>query len=169
MAVRRANFVDIPRIVAISREAHERSIYANNATFDEIQTKQLCARSIQRHGHTNYCGTLVLVSETSSVVHGFIIGLLDLVYPVLKELVATDLLFIGDDSADPRDAIKMVREVIRWAEGNPKVIEVHLGVTDAVNGDWQRVGALYEHLGLVQCGGMFRMVFDRSEQMERAS
>ncbi len=167
MTVRVARFVNIPAIVAIGAYAHERSIYGPISTYDPEMGKQLCARSMQRHGHQNYGGTLVLVSETAGEVRGFIIALLDQVYPCVEELCVTDLLFTGTEDMEPRDAITMIKQVIAWGEANPKVVEVHLGVTDAMMGEeWTRVGKIYEHLGLVQCGGMYRMIFDRTLQEE---
>lgn len=160
MAVRVAKFVDIPSIVELLRGAHQRSIYADKATFDEQEAKQLVARSIQRHGQTNLGGTLVLVSHTDDHVRGFIIGILDNVYPCLRELMATDLYFIFREDADGRDASVMVKQLIAWAQSNPKVIELHLGVTSAI-GEWQRTAKLYERLGLEQCGAMFRRGFER--------
>ncbi len=165
MTVRVANFADIPAIVAIGADAHKRSIYGPISTYDPEMGKQLCARSIQRHGHHNYGGTLVLVSEIDDAVRGFIIAILDQVYPCVEELMVTDLFFVGDDDMDPRDAITMIKKVIAWGEANPKVIEMHMGVTDAITGEaWTRVGQIYEHLGLVQCGAMYRMIFDRTLQ-----
>lgn len=157
MSVRAARFVDIPRIAEIGAEVHERSIYGPISTFDEILVKQLCARSMQRHGQQNYGGTLFLVSETDGEILGFIIALLDLVYPCVEELMVTDLIFAFTDEADPHDAVTMIRQMIRWAESNPKVIEIHLGVTDARMGDdWKRVGKMYQRLGFERCGGMYR-------------
>lgn len=160
MAVRAAKFADIPAIVEIYRQGHGRSIYAGKTTFDVQEAKQMMVRSIQRHGHENNGGTLVLVSETDGMVKGFIIGMLDNVYPCVKELMATDLLFIMGEDADASDARKMIKCLLAWAEGNQKVIEVHLGVTSAI-GDWQRTAKFYERLGLSQCGAMFRRGFDR--------
>lgn len=166
MSVRVAKFVDIPRIAELSAEAHERSIYADLTAFDDVLAKQLCARSLQRHGQLNYGGTLFLVSETDDEVRGFIIGLIDLVYPCLTGLMVTDLIFSFAENADPRDASLMVRRIILWAESNPKVIEVHLGVTDAIGDDWKRVAKLYERLGLEQCGGMFRKLIQHEESLD---
>lgn len=155
MTVRIAKFVDIPRIVAIYQDAHKKSVYADTATIDEVQAKQMAARSIQD------ARMLVLVSETEGRVEGFIIGVLDSVYPCSHELMATDLLFICTDSADARDAAKMAKLVIKWGEGNEKVIEARLGVTGAV-GDWRRTSKLYEHqLGMEPYGAIFRRVFTR--------
>jgi hypothetical protein len=159
--IRDAKFTDIPAIAQLMAEAHRRSIYAETATFDPVEAKQLCARALHRHGHTNNGGSLVLVSETDGEVRGFIIGLFDSVYPCLKEMMATDLLFIMAENASAHDAVKMVKRLVEWAESNPKVIEVHLGVTSAI-GDWERKASLYERVGLTRCGAMFRREFDRS-------
>lgn len=167
MTVRAAKFIDIPAISEILEAGHGRSIYKDNGTFDEIQTKQLIARQLQRHGHTNYGGTLCLVSEHEGIVKGFIIGLIDMVYPVLAERMVTDLLFVFAEDAPPRDAVTMVKRLIAWAKSAPKVIEIHLGVTDAI-GDWERVGRLYKRLGFTQSGAMFRMTLAQDSSKEQA-
>lgn len=169
MSVRAAKFEDIPAVAAIMRKAFYRSAYAEIATFDDIQAKQLCARSMQRHGQKNYGGTLFLVADGDSGVVGFIIAMVDLVYPTVVEYTVTDLMFIVDEGASPKDAPEMLRQVIAWAESNPKVIEVHLGVTDAVGSDWERVGKLYGRQGLEQCGGMFRKIIPRGAQQEASA
>lgn len=160
MAVRDARFVDVPPIAKLLEEAHQRSIYAETATFDPVAAKQLAARSLQRHGHQNYGGSLVLVSEQDGAVEGFLIGMLDSVYPCLQELVATDLLFIMSERAAPRDASAMLKRLIAWAEDNPKVIEVRLGVTGAI-GDWERTAKLYRRIGLESYGAIFKRGFER--------
>lgn len=165
MSVRAAKFADIPRLAELLQESYHRSIYAGKATFDLMEAKRLCSTAIQRHGHTNLGGSLVLVSDKDGIVEGLLIGLLDNVYPCLKELVATDLMFVLSERADPHDGVKMAKRVIEWARGNPKVIEVHLGVTGTV-GNWERVAQLYERLGLERCGAMFRMEFDRTSTQE---
>ena len=165
MTIRAANFVDIPALVALGAEAHESSIYGAISTYDKETAKQLCARSMQRHGHNNYGGTLVLVSEVDGEVKGFIIAILDQVYPCVEDLSVTDLIFTGTEGMPPRDAIAIIDQVIAWGEANPKVVEIHMGVTDAIKGqDWQRVGKLYERKGLAQCGGMYRRIIDRNQQ-----
>lgn len=160
MTVRDANFVDIPRIAELMALSHKRSIYAETATLDPIEAKQFAARALQRHGHQNNGGSLVLVSETGGELRGFMIGVLDSVYPCLKELMATDLLFVMNEDAEARDARDMLKRLIVWAEENPRVIEIHLGVTNAI-GDWTRAAKLYRRLGLEQCGAMFRRGLER--------
>lgn len=161
MTVRDARFVDIPQIACLIAEGHQRSVYAETATFDPLAARQLLARALQRHGHTNNGGSLVLVSETEGgVVEGFLIAILDNVYPCLTELMATDLMFIMSERADSRDARQMLKQVEEWAAANPKVIELHMGITDAI-GDWKRTAKLYERLGFDQCGAMFTKRLER--------
>jgi len=152
-------------MVGIMERAQQRSRYADVTTFDEVEAKQLLVRSIQRHGHQNYMGSMVLVSETKDEIRGFIVGILDQVYPAVKELRVTDLLILFEDGADPRDFPKMVLELVEWGRNNLKVVDIFLGVTDAIV-DWERVSPIYEKIGLVQCGGLFRMTFDRSMQQK---
>lgn len=155
MAVRDAKFVDIPRIVELMEEAHQQSVYAQVTTFDAQEARQLLARALQRHGHMNNGGSLVLVAERNGIVEGFMIGILDSVYPCLKELVATDLLFIVSGRADGRDAGRMLRRLMQWAERNPKVVEIRLGVVGAIR-DWKRTSKLYTRYGFEQYGAIFR-------------
>ena len=114
MSIRAARFTDIPRIVEIMEDAHERSRDVARTTFDEVDAKQLLLRSIQRHGHMNYMGSLVMVCEYNGIVRGFIIGIIDLVLPGLKEYKVTDLLFLVGQGAAPGDARDMVQAVIEW-------------------------------------------------------
>lgn len=160
MTVRVANFQDIPAIVDFMRASHARSRDAEITTFDEIEAKQLLVRCMQRHGHQNYMGAMVLVSETDAGLQGFVIGIIDQVYPCLKEFKVTDLLFIMGPDAPKRDAMRMIDSLLKWAENNPKVIKVLLGATDDL-ADWLSVSRFYEHAGLTQCGGLFRIDFDR--------
>ncbi len=165
MTVRAANFSDIPDIVGIMEDSHRSSRDAELTTFDDIEAKQLLVRCIQRHRQINYMGTLVLVAERKGVVMGFVIGILDQVHPCLKELKVTDLLFIMLQGSDPRDARAMVQQLILWGRNNPKVIKILLGATDDMT-DWERVGKMYEGVGLEQCGGFFRHEYDRNEFRE---
>lgn len=165
MTVRVANFADIPQIVEIMRRGHERSRYYELTDFNEIESKQLLVRTIQRHGHMNYMGTMVLVSETDESIRGFMIGIIDEVHPGLTGYKVTDLLIIFDEGADPRDFPKMVEAMVAWGQQNPKVVEVFLGIHDAIV-DWNLITPIYQKAGLKQCGGMFRATFDRRTEQK---
>lgn len=154
MSVRAAKFTDIKAIIAMMERAHQASRYAE-LTFDKEAAQQLLVRSMQRHGHKNYGGALVLVSEKDGEITGFMVGFLDEVYPCLKELRATDLLFRVENDNSTRDSIQMIGRVINWAQSNPKVVDIVLGATD-IMGEWDEIQRFYEGLGFEQCGGLFR-------------
>lgn len=162
MSVRAARFADIPRLAELYAEAHARSIYAEYP-FDVVEAKQFFARSLQRHGHHNYGGSLVLVSEKAGKVEGFIVGYIDQVYPAIKAYHVTDLLFFMSERADPRDAKEMVRQVDAWGGDAPRPMRAFFGVTDAVV-DWQRSAKFYQRLGYEQCGALFQRKYDRTKE-----
>jgi len=152
-----ATFSDIPGVLDVMQRAHKRSIYADTATFDELAAKQLLLHSINRHGHTNLGGSLCFVSkQEDGAIAGFIIGYIDVVYPGLKEKMASDLLFICDEDAPAQDAGEMLRALLHWGRSAKGVIEIVLGVSGAI-GDPERTGKLYERAGLTRCGTMYRM------------
>ncbi|WP_022727213.1 hypothetical protein [Fodinicurvata sediminis] len=155
MSIRPANFRDIPAMLEVLRDSHARSIYEGRAALNEKESKALFVRSIQRHGNKSAGGTIVYVSEkVDGLVHGFMIGHLSRLYHVLDGLMATDLFLLMKQSGDPRDASRLLDALIEWGEANPKVVEVKLGITNAV-GDFRRTERLYRRKGLAQSGMMF--------------
>lgn len=161
MTIRPAKFGDIPRMAELLAEMHALSCYADRGTFEVRELKGFLMTSIQRHGGSNPGATLVLVAEKAGAVEGFLIGLLDRAYHLMKELYATDIFFWLSARADPRDAIRLIETFMKWAEQNPRVIEVRLGITDAI-GDFERIAVLYRRLGLQQTGVMYGKRFDRA-------
>jgi GNAT superfamily N-acetyltransferase len=152
--IRAAQFADVPRLAQLLEEAHGASIYAERAQFDEREAKALFVRAIQRHAHKTVGGSLVLVAERDGTVEAFIVGHLERVYYVLDRMTATDLFFICSPRAHAHDARTLLDGLVQWAEGNPKVIEIRLGVTNAI-GNWQRTGRFYERLGFEKAGAMY--------------
>lgn len=152
--IRVAQFADIPTLALLLEEAHGASIYADRAAFNRQEAKGLFMRAIQRHGHHTVGGGLAMVAEADEAIEGFMIGYLDRVYHVLDGLMATDLFFICSERARARSAGELLDAFIAWAEGNKRVIEIRMGVTNAL-GDWRRAGKLYERRGFEQCGAMW--------------
>jgi hypothetical protein len=152
--IRPAAFSDVPAMAAVLREAYAASIYADRATFDEREAKSLFVRALQRHGHKTPGGSFVMVAEQAGAVEGFIIGCLERVYHVLEELMATDLFFLCSARADPHDAGRLLKAFTAWAEANPRVIEIHMGVTNAM-GDWTKAGRLYQRQGFTEAGALY--------------
>lgn len=157
MSVRPARFGDIPALYALMEEMHGRSIYRDVDEIDERECKRLFMGCIQRHGQTNEGGCLVLVAERDGKVEGFIIGMLDRLYHVGRKLVATDLFFYVSERGDPRDAGRLLDEMIAWAAGAKNVVAIRPGITDAIDPDC-RARALYERRGFRKAG----VIYERS-------
>lgn len=153
--IRPAKFADVPRIAELLEEAYGGSIYADRAAFDVKTAKALLVQALHRHGHKTAGGSLVMVGEKGGVVEGFIVGAVERVYHVLDRFMATDMWFVCSKRADPRDASRMLKAFVEWAESNPKVIEIRMGITNAMGDGWRKAGKLYERAGFVEAGGMY--------------
>ena len=159
--IRSGRFGDIPRLTELFREMHARSKYATRATLDEKHVKSLIVQALQRHGATHDGGTWVKVAEVNDVVEGFIIGVLDRVYHIGVELMATDLFFYCSPRSDVKAAGELLDSLVGWAKENPKVVEVCCAMTDAI-GDWERTMLLYRRHGFKTTGGMAEISFERT-------
>lgn len=148
--IRPAKFVDILRLAEVMRDAHGRSAYVERAELDVAAFKKLCVESLRAHGK----GACLFVAERDGVVEGFLIGVVDRIYGILKAHYATDVLFIASPRVDPRDPARLLDAFLEWAASVQTVIEVRLGVSDAI-GPWERTAKLYERKGLRRNGAMF--------------
>lgn len=147
--IRPARFTDIPRLAALMGEMHARSVYAGRATLDIKAFKALCVQASRRHGRT----ACLFVAEGAEV-DGFIMGTVDRLFGISRELYATDLFFYCSERSHPRDAGALLDAFLGWAGGAAGVIEIRLGVSGAI-GDWRRAGALYRRRGMVADGAMY--------------
>lgn len=154
--IRPARFGDIPRMAELLAEMHARSIYVGRGTFEVRELKGWLMSMIQRHGSPHPGGTLVNVAEQNGVVEGFLVGLLDRCYHLMRELSATDVFFYVSERGDPRDATRLLEAFLKWAMGNERVIEVKMGATNAI-ADPDRTARLYERAGLQKCGVIYEL------------
>ncbi|MCB1972044.1 MAG: hypothetical protein KDG54_16700 [Geminicoccaceae bacterium] len=155
--IRKAKFGDIMAMVDLLEAMRAKSIYADRADISRDAVKTMIASAIQRDGHKNSGGSIVLVAEgEGGKLCGMLIGVLERAYYVLDKLMATDLFFFTTDDAVPLDAITMARQFKEWAAGNPLVIEITMGATH-VMGDWKPATAIYRRLGLEQSGVIYSM------------
>lgn len=152
--IRPARFADIPVLARLLREMHGRSTYAGRATLDDRTSKAFLMNALQRNGGRAPGATLCVVAERGGEVVGFLLGLIDHCYHVLAELYATDLFFYVSAKGDPFDASRLLGAFLKWAETNPRVIEIRMGITDAL-GDPERTSVLYERYGLERSGLMY--------------
>lgn len=162
MTVRPAAYKDVPAIAALLAQAHARSRYAGTVVKVDVKaTKALLVNSIQRSGGETIGSAIVLVAEKLNPITmelqltGVLVGLLDRILGIGDHLYATDLFFVCSPDVDARDPGRLLDGFMSWADQNPRVYEIVLGVTDAV-GDPERVGRLYDHRGLQPCGNIWR-------------
>lgn len=157
MTVRRAKYLDIPRIVELLRDGHKRSRYNGTKAGVDIQCmKSLLMTSIQKHDSRGEGATHVLVSENDGVVEGIIIGVACRIQESLDMLYVSDLVFYQSEKASPADAILLMQGVVNWANGMTKVFEITVGATDVI-GDYERTAKLFQRMGMHQTGVLYTM------------
>ncbi|MCP4536511.1 MAG: hypothetical protein GY832_05135 [Chloroflexi bacterium] len=132
------------------KEAHAKSKYADYRLDLKGKFKPLCMEAI-RSG--NHC---LFVSEKNGIVEGFLIGVTDDLYAVLKEKYATDVLFWISERDNPRNFVRLAMTFVEWARSIPGVVRIRMGVTDAV-GETRPVEKMFETLGMSREGAMFDM------------
>lgn len=151
--IRAAKFGDLPRVAEILREAHERSIYAG-LTFDDAEAKSILMQGMQRNGQTNEGGACFLVAEGERV-EGFILGVLQRLYHVHKELTAQDLFLVATKQVEPRDPARLIAGFRKWAFANPRVVQVEIGATGVIS-DFRVTGRWLQRQGMQAYGGIYR-------------
>jgi hypothetical protein len=157
--IRDAAFADIPRIVAIMRDAHARSRYAREGLcgFDDKEAKRILVNAIQRHGRGRHAGAFVQVSEApGGSVEGFIAGMLARVYHVGDKLMASDLFWLATPFVPARDPAKLMRNMVAWARAVENVIEIRCGTT-AILQDPEKAGRILARLGMDRYGTIWKM------------
>ena len=159
MSVRDAKFQDVPAMVDLLQMQFRKSHYFRDGTVnvDEAETKRLLVTGIQRHGGRFGGNTFIQVAETDGMVTGLILGTLARVYSIGDKLMATDLFWTANGNVDPRDPIKLMQNMVRWAWESPHVIEVRVGATAVIEEKAERVAVALERIGMQAYGLIYRM------------
>jgi hypothetical protein len=161
MTVRPATFGDIPGIVAVILEGHNRSHYRDSScSVDVAEAKRFLVNAIQRHGSHKLGATWVAVSETDGRITGFIVGTLARISVFGDKLFASDLFWFATEDVSPTDPVRLMKGMVEWARAAPDCIEVKCG-TQAVVGDPKKAGRILEHLGMQHYGEIYRMEITR--------
>lgn len=156
--IRPAKFSDILPLCDLMTEAYSRSVYAMRATLDIAAFKALCMGAIRHHGGS---GCLFVADHGAGPV-GFIMGATDRLYGVSRERYASDLFtYVSPSSAHALDADRLKLAFLRWARKAPGVIEVHMGVSDAIT-DHRRTAKTLRRAGLEKFGEIYVMRLDRA-------
>lgn len=153
--IRTAKPSDVMSLLDLIAEAQLHTTYADDE-IDRDYTRQMFTRAMHFNGHSNHQATLFLVSEDAAgEIQGYFFGFLDRLYQIGKKLAATDVHFYLSPAADPRDAIRILDAFIEWAEGNPKVVEIRIGESNAFGEPDPRFSALLERKGFSKAATVF--------------
>lgn len=145
--IRKALFVDQLRILELIAELHAKSRYAGIELND-----QLCKRYLIEFIRLNQAW----VAEHDGRVVGVLVVYSDWIYGVLKAKMAADQFFyVSPDGGGIADWSGLIDAFVAWFEQQPRVIEVSLSSSGAVEG-WERVEALYRRKGFAPYGAVFR-------------
>lgn len=156
--IRDARAVDIPAIINFLEDRHALTHYAKDrtASIDVVHTKKLLLMGIQRHGHKSENATWCQVVDNNGIICGLMLATLTRAYAIYNRLMATDLMFITNSMAGPKDAMQLLRNFVMWAERSPACIEVRCGAT-AIISDPERVGKLLRRAGMKSYGSIWKM------------
>jgi hypothetical protein len=156
--IRPARTTDVFAITEILVAQQARSRYAGIVAVDEPYTRKMLAQAIQRHGGTNDGATLVNVVEYQGEVVAFMMGVLQRVYNIGVMLEAYDVhLARHPNSKCPIvSSIILLQQYVDWAQHNPKVVDINLTHSD-VTPESRRMAEVYEGLGFVRHGGLYRL------------
>lgn len=99
--------------------------------------------------------SFVLVCEHEGKISGILIGVIDRLW-YSEDMIAHDLAFAVKPEVSGLYAWLMVKQFMRWAKSKPGVVDITMQVSSGL-GDTERVGALYETLGMKKMGGCYSL------------
>lgn len=153
--IRPARAIDTPRIVELLVEQHAQSRLADVTEVDEVYARRMTAQMIQRHGGSHDGATVVFVVEVDGQIEGVVIGALDRVYEIGVHLAAWDKFLVCTDKAPARAFLMLLKAFWRWADENPKVVEIGGSWSDIV-ATGERMDGVFTHEGFTRCGAIYR-------------
>jgi hypothetical protein len=151
VVVRRAEDAELAAIVELARRLHAESVY-KSLPFDARKVGVLvafCARDTSCFGR---------VAEIGGEVSGFLGGKLT-TYPFCNEVFAYDLgFYVAKERRASLGAVAPLHAFRAWAE-EKGAREIALAVSSGI--EPERVGRLYERMGLTCVGGIYRAPLGR--------
>lgn len=158
--IRPARFMDAPAIERLIRDQHALTKYALRCAIDD---RALTHTVMGLIGSMNQpTGTHVAVSVENGQVTGFVAGQLSRTYAVLDRYSASDVFLINHGRTGA--ALQLLDSYIEWARANPKVIEIGLSWTDAIE-DSDRLAAIYARKGFIKVGEQFALRLDVAQEL----
>ena len=154
--IRPARFADVPELVDMLVEQQRASVYADKVAVDRKHTRQLLAAMVHRHGGIHDGATCVFVAEDGDGrVCGFTAGALARVYLIGVELMAQDAFLVVAAKAPKTAMLRLIDAYIGWAEMSPKVREIQLSHSGAIDGA-ERMASVFRRRGFEPFGRSYR-------------
>lgn len=146
--VREARIDDINEIHKLAQELVSESVY-NGIPMDDRQFKHMVASSIG-----NRSAVVFVVVGASDEPVGFLVGMVQQLFWSKKKFASDLCTYVRPEARHVGGF--MVRRFIRWAKKMPGVVEITLGLSSGI-GDTERIGMMYERMGLSRVGGLYVM------------
>lgn len=154
--IRPANFVDIPLIVDLARDALARSRFAAFANLDIMKVKANCIDCIhaQRPAPPEVGGPALFVAERDGRLDGCFLGTVTPLYFGTDAMVGSNVFFYVRHDALPSTAFRLLRAFEAWARAAPDLAMFRYGFSDAI-GDPAQTARLFEATGCRQVGFIY--------------
>ncbi len=160
--IRRAIAVDIPQIVALLKEGHERCRFASEAQIDETYAKQLLHRMVMLHGGKGESGVGHFVAEQDGKIIGHIVGHKNRIGEIGDKFYTSDSLFYVAKDASPFVHVGLLKAFLKWSAEDPRVIRVIPGVSDMIQ-PYEIAAKIYETMGFTRMGAILERRIERTE------
>ena len=143
--IREAEFKDFPRLFAISRRAHQNSVYRNFRPCIATCTQMFRVFISNENGK-------IWVYELDGKIEGFLVGL---VAPFFfsDRMVATDQLFLVTDKGK-LGGVRLLKTFEAWARSHPKVSAI-LHMIGYGMKNWEKTASLYRKTGMDKIGEIY--------------
>lgn len=150
--IRIADIPDIDELCKLGRELLAQSVYAG-IKEDESKFRLFVAGMMG-----SKTSIVLVVVDEDDKPQGLLLGIIqDLWFS--KQRMATDIMFYIREGYR-NQAPKIIKRFLAWAESKPRMAQVTLGVSSGI-GYPDRIGKMYEHLGMVSVGGIYTKVLKR--------
>ena len=140
---------DIPDMKAIVKMAYE--LQAESVYYDIKSDEQIFKTLVAGMMGSKLARVFVVIDDDDEP-QGFLLGLVDNFF-FSRERYASDLMVFVREGYRHL-APKLFKEFMTWAESKPRVRHITLGLSSGT-GDPDRVGRMYENLGLSKVGGIY--------------
>jgi hypothetical protein len=140
---------DVPDIRAICELAEELQAHSS---YEGIKPDREKFTRLLANMMNDKTSRVIVIVDDNDKPQGFLMGLVEEFF-FSRQRYGTDLA-VYVRSGYRHLAPRMFREFMRWAESKPRVVRIMFGISSGI-GNADRVGKMYNQLGLSSVGGLF--------------